>query len=137
MKLSYSLRAVLAAACALGSVSMLPAYAQSTATSPDATNASPSTAAPAVDDKKLEQFADAYLAIQALQKEAATQQSATKDPNAAQQQQSELQGKMTDAVQKSGLQVNEFNQIAQAMVTDVDLRQRVIAKVQQRANPGS
>lgn len=107
---------------------------------------SPSTAAPAdattaptstkIDDKKLDQFADAYLRVQSLQKEAAAQQSAPTDSNAAQQKQNELQTKMMDAVQQSGLQVNEFNEIAQAMVTDVDLRQRVIAKVQQRANAG-
>ena len=131
----YLLGVALTTALALGSASI---YAQSTAPADvESTTTPPATAA--VDDSKLEKFADAYVAIQGLQKEAATAPSNTADASAAQQKQAELQGKMADAVQKSGLQVNEFNQIAQAMVTDVDLRQRVIAKVQQRSSltPGS
>ena len=133
---SYLLGIALTTALAFGSVST---YAQSTAPAAADTAAAPSSPAATVDDSKLEKFADAYVAIQGLQKEAATAPSASPDATAAQQKQAELQGKMADAVQKSGLQVNEFNEIAQAMVTDVDLRQRVIAKVQQRSslNPGS
>ena len=141
----YLFRAASIAVLAIGSASISASiYAQSAAANApanaDAADAatSPSPAA-TVDDSKLEKFADAYVAIQGLQKEAATAQSASPDPSVTQQKQAELQGKMADAVQKTGLQVNEFNQIAQAMVTDVDLRQRVIAKVQQRSSltPGS
>lgn len=129
MKRSHLFLPAVAASLALSAGIPLSACAQS-ATAPDAAIVPAST----IDDAKLEQFASAYLAVQAIQKEAAAQQSAATDPNTAQQKQGELQGKMTEAVQKSGLQVNEFNEIAQAMVSDVDLRQRVIAKVQQRAN---
>jgi len=132
---AYLLGAALTAALALGSAST---FAQSTAPASVDDTTAPSTTT-TVDDAKLEKFADAYVAIQGLQKEAATAPSASPDAAGAQQKQAELQGKMADAVQKSGLEVNEFNQIAQAMVTDVDLRQRVIAKVQQRGslNTGS
>ena len=40
---------------------------------------------------------------------------------------------MIQAVQKSGLQVDEFNQIASQMASDLTLRNKVLEKVQQRS----
>lgn len=89
-----------------------------------------------IDDAKLDQFADAYLAIQAIQKETAEKQAATKDPNAISSLTSEAQSKMSNAVVAAGLQVEEFNQISQLMLSDMELRNKVTAKVQARAKPG-
>lgn len=110
-----------------------PATSPPTATSPDTTA---TTSTVGVNDTKLEQFADAYVKIQTLKKDADAKQTTSADPAAAQKQQAELQSKMAEAVQTSGLDVNEFNQIAQAMVSDTDLRAKVLAKVQQRTPSG-
>jgi len=135
MKFNHSFPAALAAVVALGLTYAPVVSAQTAAPASDALTAD-STTSTVVDDTKLDQFAEAYVAIQAIQKDAVAKQSTSSDPAAAQQQQSEVQGKMAEAVQKSGLQVSEFNQIAQAMVTDADLRAKVIGRVQQRVNSG-
>lgn len=116
------------AALALGLAATMTVHAQSALPEPD--SALPAPAATTVDEAKLDKFASAYLAVQNLQKDA--QQAAASDPAAAQQKQTELQTKMSEAVRNSGLEIDEFNTIAQALVSDVDLRERVIAKVQQR-----
>jgi hypothetical protein len=134
MKFNHSFPAALAAVIALGLAQAPLVNAQTAAPASDALTVD-STTSTVIDDTKLDQFAEAYVAIQAIQKDAVAKQSTSSDPAAAQQQ-SEVQGKMAEAVQKSGLQVNEFNQIAQAMVTDADLRAKVIGRVQQRVNSG-
>lgn len=116
------------AALALGLAATMTVHAQSALPEPD--SALPAPATTTVDEAKLDKFANAYLAVQSLQKDA--QQAAASDPAAAQQKQTELQTKMSEAVRNSGLEIDEFNTIAQALVSDVDLRERVIAKVQQR-----
>lgn len=120
------------AALALGLAATMTVHAQSALPEPDSAidSALSAPATTTVDEAKLDKFANAYLAVQSLQKDA--QQAAASDPAAAQQKQTELQTKMSEAVRNSGLEIDEFNTIAQALVSDVDLRERVIAKVQQR-----
>ncbi len=89
---------------------------------PDSTSAAP---AAAVDEVKINQFADAYVAVQTIQKNAAAQPTTTQDPQAT-------QTLMVNAIKKSGLQVDEFNQIAQLMNTDLELRNKIAGKVQER-----
>lgn len=119
---------------ALSALYSFSAAAQAPASDLEPAETSPS-AAVTVDETKLDQFADAYVKIQTLRKDA-EKQPPSSDPAKAQQQQTELQGKMTEAVQASGLDVVDFNSIAQAMVADTDLRARIQAKVQARANQG-
>lgn len=90
-------------------------------------DAAPATAS-SFNDSTLEKFANAYVAVQGIQNQAAGSTSSTPEPVS-----SDLQTKMKAAVEQSGLQVEEFNQIAQQMVTDLDLRSRVAEKVQARS----
>jgi transcription initiation factor IIF auxiliary subunit len=112
-------------------------------TAPDATRSSSSTTTTttssqntaAVNDTKLNQFADAYVAVQKVQKEASTQLSAESDASKTQQVQTEAQARIVDAIQKNGLQLDEYNQIAQLINADDDLRTRAVERIQQKATP--
>lgn len=90
-----------------------------------------------IDEAKLDKFVSAYAEVLKLQKEAADKQNAAKDPNSAQALATETQSKMTSAVKKNGLEIDEFNQIAEQMLQDEDLRARIAAKMQVRNSSGS
>jgi cytoskeletal protein RodZ len=99
-----------------------------TAPAPGSTNA---TAGP-IEDKKLDQFADAYMAVQTIQQKAATQLQTAKDPQQADKVKATAESDMIAAVERSGLQVPEFNKIVERMASDTEMRSRVAAKLQER-----
>lgn len=99
-----------------------------TAPAPSSTDA---TAGP-IEDKKLDQFADAYLAVQTIQQKAATELQTAKDPQAADKVKATAESDMIAAVERSGLQVPEFNKIVERMASDTEVRSRVAAKLQER-----
>ena len=99
-----------------------------TAPAPSSTDA---TAGP-IEDKKLDQFADAYLAVQTIQQNAATQLQNAKDPQQADKVKATAESDMIAAVERSGLQVPEFNKIVERMASDTEMRSRVAAKLQER-----
>jgi ABC-type glycerol-3-phosphate transport system substrate-binding protein len=103
---------------------------RSTSTTTTTTTSSQGTAA--VTDSKLNQFADAYVAVQKVQKEASTQLSADADASKTEQVQTEAQARIVDAIQKNGLQLDEYNQIAQLINADDDLRTRAVERIQQK-----
>ena len=74
---------------------------------PAAPGTSDSTTAGTIDDKKIEQFADAYLAVQTIQQKAATELQSAKDPQAADKVKQTAESDMIAAVERSGLQVPE------------------------------
>lgn len=94
-------------------------------------DAAASTAGP-IEDKKIEQFADAYVAVQTIQQKAAAQLQSAKDPQAADKVKATAESDMIAAVERSGLQVPEFNKIVERMASDNEVRSRVAAKLQQR-----
>lgn len=98
-------------------------------TAPGATT--DATAGP-IEDKKLDQFADAYLAVQTIQQKAATDLQSAKDPQAADKVKQTAESDMIAAVERSGLQVPEFNRIVERMASDTEMRSRVAAKLQER-----
>jgi hypothetical protein len=98
---------------------------------PDEQQAAPATTT--VPDAKIDQFASAYVAIQSIQSQTSQQLAATKDTKQADDLKANAETQMVQAVQKSGLQVDEFNQIATLMASDLTLRNKVLAKVQQRS----
>ena len=101
--------------------------------STSAATPAPSTAdASSLDDKKLDQFANAYVEVQTIQQKAATDLQATSDPASADKVKTTAETDMIAAVERSGLQVEEFNQIVEAMASNVEVRNRVAAKLQQR-----
>ena len=109
-----------------------PSPAQEAPATADTPSASSPTAAAPITDQKIEQFADAYVAVQTIQEQAATQLQTAKDPVAADKVKASAESDMIAAVQKSGLQVDEFNQIVQSMTANADVRERVAAKLQER-----
>lgn len=96
---------------------------------PDA--ATPGSAA--IDDKKIDQFADAYVAVQKIQANAASElDAAAGDPEKQQATQAKVENEMIAAVERTGLKLEEFNGIVQTMQADSNLRQRVVAKIRER-----
>lgn len=97
---------------------------------------SSTAAATPITDQKIEQFADAYVAVQTIQEKAASDLQTAKDPAAADKVKANAESDMIAAVQKSGLQVDEFNQIVETMTANADVRERVAAKLQERQGGG-
>lgn len=95
-----------------------------------------STAAAAISDQKIEQFADAYVAVQTIQEKAASDLQTAKAPAQADQVKAKAESDMIAAVEKSGLKVDEFNQIVETMTANADVRERVAAKLQERQGGG-
>jgi len=129
-----------AAALASGLLALTPAalYAQTSPaeTGPPVSAQEPAAAAaPAttVPDTKIDQFAAAYVAVQSIQTQTSQQLAATTDTKKADDLKVSAETQMVEAVQKSGLQVDEFNQIAGLMASDLTLRNKVLEKVQQRS----
>lgn len=107
------------------------------APTPDTPSARDSTTAAApITDQKIEQFADAYVAVQNIQEKAASELQTAKDPAAADQVKATAESDMIAAVEKSGLKVDEFNQIVETMTADASVRERVAAKLQERRGGG-
>lgn len=109
---------------------------QSTETQTTETPSSSIAAAAPITDQKIEQFADAYVAVQTIQKKAASDLQTAKDPTAVDQVKANAESDMIAAVQKSGLQVDEFNQIVETMTANAEVRERVAAKLQERQGGG-
>ena len=108
------------------------AAAPGATTEPAPSSATDATAGP-IEDKKIEQFADAYLAVQTIQQKAAADLQSAKDPQAADKVKASAETDMIAAVERSGLQVPEFNRIVERMASDTDVRSRVAAKLQERS----
>jgi hypothetical protein len=107
------------------------------APSPDTPSPRDSTTAAApITDQKIEQFADAYVAVQGIQEKAASDLQTSKDPASADQVKQKAESDMIAAVEKSGLKVDEFNQIVETMTADASVRERVAAKLQERQGGG-
>jgi hypothetical protein len=104
---------------------------------PSATSRSPSAPATAdanaLDDQKLDQFANAYMEVQTIQQKASAELQSTTDPAAADKVKTTAETDMIAAVERSGLQVEEFNQIVESMASNVEVRNRVAAKLQERS----
>jgi len=116
-------------------VTEAPAQTDSTATAPDATSATPApqTAQTPINEQKIEQFANAYVAVQNIQMKASKELDASStDPAKQQQTQAAVESEMIAAVEQSGLKLEEFNSIVQTMTADADLRARVVAEIRER-----
>lgn len=85
-----------------------------------------------LDDKKIDQFADAYLAIEQIHVQTAKELKQTQDADASNTVKANAEARIIEAVEQSGLRLDEFNQIADLMALDVDLRQKIADRIQQR-----
>ncbi len=90
-----------------------------------------------VEDKKLDQFAEAFVVVESIQREALEQLQQETDQQKVAQVKAKAESDAIAAVEKVGLPLVEFNQIAQQMMTDLALREKVAERVSQRrpANP--
>lgn len=129
------LRAALLAAGLLAAMPAVYAQAQEEATTPEPATTDPSnaTASTSVPETKIDQFATAYVAVQHIQAKTSQQLSTTTDVSKANEVKAAAETEMIKAVEKTGLQVDEFNQIAQLMASDEGLRTKVIEKVQEKS----
>ncbi|HLS82647.1 MAG TPA: DUF4168 domain-containing protein [Steroidobacter sp.] len=94
------------------------------------------TAGQAIDDGTLDQFADAYMEVQSIQQKAAADMESTENPTDAEKVRATAESDMIAAVERNGLQVDEFNRIVETMASDVEVRNRVAAKLQERSGGG-
>ena len=101
------------------------------ATPPEATATTES-----IPDEKINQFADAYLAVQTIQQKAATELQGAKDPEEANKVKATAESDMIAAVERTGMQVPEFNRIVEMMASNNEVRSRVAAKLQERSGGG-
>jgi Domain of unknown function (DUF4168) len=126
------LLAILSATALGGSL----ASAQQTAPEPaDSTAAqtAPPVAPTPIDEQKIDKFAEAYVAVQTIQTQAAQElDAASNDPAKQQQKQAAVENEMIAAVERTGLKLDEFNGIVQTMTADADLRAKVVAKIKER-----
>lgn len=99
------------------------AHAQDPAAAPE----QPQAAAPATDfsDAQLQQFADASQEIAVISQEYTERLHAAEDEASQQEVRVEANDKMVEAVEDSGLDVDTFNAIGQAIQQDPELMQRV------------
>jgi cytoskeletal protein RodZ len=103
------------------------------ATAPTSPDLATKSAGVPLDDQKIEKFADAYVAVQKIQTEAASElDKSAADPAQQQQTQAAVESQMIAAVERTGLKIEEFNGIVQTMTADADLRARVVAKIRER-----
>lgn len=93
---------------------------------------SPSAGAP-IEDEKIDRFADAYLAVHTIQQKASQDLQAAGTPEEANKVKASAESQMIAAVERSGLQVPEFNRIVETMAADPSVRSRVAAKLQERS----
>lgn len=89
-------------------------------------------AAKPVSEEKIGQFAEAYIQVETIQTQAAEQLSSATDAESANAVKVNTETEMIQAVERSGLQVEEFNEIVQAMNVDPQLRTRVLEKIEER-----
>jgi hypothetical protein len=104
---------------------------QPAAPPPESVSLSPGELAP-VDDRKIDQFADAYLAIEQIHVQTVAQLKQTRDADAANEAKAQAETKIIEAVERSGLRLDEFNQMADLMKIDAGLRQKIASRVQER-----
>ena len=77
--------------------------------------------------------------MQTIQQKAAAELQSAKDPQQADKVKANAESDMIAAVERSGLQVPEFNHIVERMASDTEVRSRVAAKLQERSGskPGA
>ena len=97
---------------------------------PGATPVPPQTAP--LTDKKLDQYADAFLGIEQIEAEASEQLDKAEDQAAAVAIKEKAEGAIIEAIERSGLKLDEFNQITEVAALDEDVRRRIADRVRKR-----
>ena len=98
---------------------------------PEAVLPTPHEAAP-LEEAKIDQFADAYLAVEEVHSKTAAELKTATDPAAANEVKANAEAQMIQAIERTGLQLQEFNQIVELCAVDPRLRAVVASKVEER-----
>jgi hypothetical protein len=91
----------------------------------------PPEAAP-LEEEKLDQFAEAYIEIEEIERAANAELSRTTDDASASQIKAKAEERIIAAVERAGLELDEFNQIAELATLDQALRLKLADKVGKR-----
>ena len=122
---------VLAGILAAGSGSMSVAQMPSAEVPPPSATPVPLEAAP-IEDKKLDQYADAFLDIEQIKVKASAELEKIKDPSTAVAIKEKAEGAIIEAIERSGLKLDEFNQITEVAAVDNNVRRRIADRVEKR-----
>lgn len=85
-----------------------------------------------LEEEQIDRFADAYIAVEEIHTKVAEELSATDDPETASEVRAKAEGSIIDVVERSGLELDEFNRIAELMTVDRDLRLKIADRVRER-----
>ncbi len=83
----------------------------------------PATAA--MTEQTVDAFVDAFVAVQEIREDFAERLQSASDESEAQAMQQEAQAEMIQAVEQSGMSVQEYNDVAMALQNDPELMQQV------------
>ena len=83
-----------------------------------------------IEEQKLNQFAEAFLAIEEIHTQVAEELDEVE--TTADAVKAKAEQRVIQAVERSGLELDEFNQIAERTAMDVELRARIVKKLEER-----
>ncbi|MFV8834494.1 DUF4168 domain-containing protein [Aquisalimonas sp.] len=84
------------------------------------------------DDETLERFADAYVEVGEIHREYSERLQGAEQTEDAQQLQQEANDEMVEAIQESGLEVQEYSAVAAALERDPEMREEVVGMIEDR-----
>ncbi len=84
------------------------------------------------DDETLEQFADAYVEVGEIHREYSERLQGAEATEDAQELQQEANDEMVEAIQASGLEVQEYSAVAAALERDPEMREEVVGMIEAR-----
>jgi hypothetical protein len=85
-----------------------------------------------LEEGKLDQYAVAFVAIEKIEQDAKARLSQAKDPVQKQEIRAGAEDQIFEAVERSGLQLNEYNQIAELAAKNDALRAKLESKIERR-----
>lgn len=88
--------------------------------------------APEVTDAQVESFVDAYVAVNEVREEYTERLQNAEDQEKAQELQQEANEAMTAAITDSGMEVEEYQEVAMAVNADPDIRDQVTEMLEER-----
>ncbi|WP_290648724.1 DUF4168 domain-containing protein [Aquisalimonas sp.] len=84
------------------------------------------------DDETLERFADAYVKVGEIHREYSEKLQGAEATEDAQGLQQEANDEMVQAIQDSGLEVQEYSAVAAALERDPEMREEVVGMIEAR-----
>lgn len=84
------------------------------------------------DEETLEKFADAYVDVGEIHREYSERLQGAEQTEDAQRLQQEANDEMVEAIQQSGLEVQEYSAVAAALERDPEMREKVVGMIEQR-----